>query len=236
LYFTIKLFCFNVGMEFKYDVMLVDLRNLFMEKFTAVTAENFNRAFNLIKNVEKNAEINGAFEKENIVNSQITQHLVEYIKIMSLSFVDLNEEFGTRDINSEGGVEIYNRNDRFIIELQETYCNLLIDNYFIRIFSKLDHLLHSLSTDFLSGGENLNVQKFYFYYYILYQMDNVFISFLNSNVSFLTSTTICTIIEDRMKRYMNQFYSCYFNRITQELKILIVNKDDFSYLYVNIVS
>ena len=198
-----------------------------MERFRAATSENFIRAFNLVKNIERSAEINGTFEKENIVNVHIIEHLVDYIKKMSMSFNDLNEEFSK--VNNELDSEFFSTSDPFIKELQNIFCDLLIENYFINIFAKLEHSLHSLSM-IESGNEILNVQKFYFFYYILYKMNDVFISFLNSNISYLISPTINKTIESKMEGFMNQFYACFFSRIGQEIKILLVNKDDFSYL------
>ena len=71
--------------EFNVEKTLLELKNIYLDKFKNVIKENFNRAFNLVKNVEKNLETSGKFEKENIVNVQIIEHLVNYIVNMSKS-------------------------------------------------------------------------------------------------------------------------------------------------------
>jgi hypothetical protein len=99
-YFVVKLYSlntFNINLDNgngrQVSSPLVDLKNVFVNKFKSAASENFNRAFSLVKSVEKIADTNGRFERENIVNVQIIDHFVKYIKFMSMSFIDLNEEF-----------------------------------------------------------------------------------------------------------------------------------------------
>lgn len=204
------------------DSMLIELKEIFLEKFKSSLNENFSRAFNLVKTVERNAELNASFEKENIVNVHIIEHLVDYIKKMSVSFTDLNDEFLPK-----GGNEDFIIKDKLMMELQEIFFQQITDCYFIKIFSKLDHVLHTLVTE--TSGELLNVQKFFFFYYILYKMNDVFLSFINSSVSFLVSPNIYKVLEARMEGALRSFQNCFLHRITHDIKVLMINKDDGIY-------
>jgi len=219
-YFNLKLFALRTETDLNIESTIVELEKTFIEKFSNSASENFTRAFSLVKNVEKTAEMNGRFQRENIVNVQILDHFVKYIKLMSMSFVDLNEEFGET-------AEILIKNDALISKLQNTFCDLLIECYFCNIFSKLDIVISSLNYNKGDTGVNnlLNVQKFYYFYYILYKMNEVFLSFLNSNIPFLISYSIQETLEMRMEVYTNQFYNCFLNRIAKEIKMLLINKD-----------
>ena len=134
-----------------------------------------------------------------------------------MSFVDLKEEF---DVNLING-------DEFLKEIKELFCNLLLENYFIKIFSKFETLIHNLSSaDKIADNNNefmLNIQKFYYFYYVFYRMDDVFISFLNSNIDYLINENIQNIISQKSSYYLNQFIGCFLNRVGKEIKIFLMD-------------
>ena len=58
-------------------------------------------------------------------------------------------------------------------------------------------------------------------------MNDVFISFINSNINYLVDSDLYAKIKDKMYTYLSSFYSIFINRMT--LKVLLLNKDDFKY-------
>jgi hypothetical protein len=56
-------------------------------------------------------------------------------------------------------------------------------------------------------------------------MNEVFISFLNSNIPYLISENLQNLVQEKMIYYMNVFYKAYLNRIMKDVKILLINKD-----------
>lgn len=238
--FVIKLYSLNTfntsNLDKEISSPLDELKSVFVNKFKSAASENFNRALSLVKSVEKNAEANGRFERENIVNVQIIDHFVKYIKVMSMSFIDLNEEFSNYQEEEEEN-KINNthscifKNDALLKELQESFSNLLAEKYFNLIFEKLDNVINILNSNInLSEKQaqqalTLQVQKFYFFYYILHKMNEVFISFLNSNIPYLISESLQSLIQEKMIHYMNLFYKAFLDRIMKDVKILLINKD-----------
>jgi hypothetical protein len=193
------------------------LMNNFLDKFKNILTDNFQRGFNLVKNLEKSSEGSGTFSKDNIV--KIVQHLLNYIKNMSNSFVDLNEEFDPQII----------LNDPFIEKLSNTFCTLFLENYFNNIFEKIQYCLNNLENE--TNVEKNDVYKFYFFYFILLQMNEVFSFFLNcSKVNYLINENIHQTLKNALIKYMNSFYSIFMKRISKEIKLIAVNKGDFTYL------
>ncbi len=214
-YFQYKLHCCNLEIEFNPDKSLAELKAVFIEKFKYVIKENFTRAFNLVKNVEKNGEINGKFEKENTVNVQIIEHLVNYILNMSKSFLDLYEEF-------DSDWQLLMADDLILEEIKISFSQSLIENYLEKIFLKLDGVITKL---YENSKDEFEIQKFYFFYYILYKIKDVFLSFLNSNISYLISENLFDTVDNKLEFYMNQFYNCFLNHIAKDVKILLMYKD-----------
>jgi len=201
--------------DFNVDKTLNELKAVYIEKFQNVIKENFLRAFNLVKNVEKNGEINGRFEKENTVNVQIIEHLVNYIVNMSKSFVDLSEEF-------DSDWEFLMSDDSILNEIKFSFSDSLMENYLENIFIKLDGVITKL---YENSKDEFEIQKFYFFYYILYKMKDVFLSFLNSNISYLISENLFDRVDSKLEFYMNQYYNCFLNHIAKDMKILLMYKD-----------
>jgi hypothetical protein len=214
-YFQYKLHCCNLEIDLNVDKTLNELKAVYIEKFQNVIKENFVRAFNLVKNVEKNGEMNGRFEKENTVNVQIIEHLVNYIVNMSKSFVDLSEEF-------DSDWEFLMTDDSILNEIKFSFSNSLMENYLENIFIKLDGVITKL---YENSKDEFEIQKFYFFYYILYKMKDVFLSFLNSNISYLISENLFEKVDSKLEFYMNQFYNCFLNHIAKDMKILLMYKD-----------
>lgn len=214
-YFQYKLHCCNLEIDFNVDKTLNELKAVYIEKFQNVIKENFLRAFNLVKNVEKNGEINGRFEKENTVNVQIIEHLVNYIVNMSKSFVDLSEEF-------DSDWEFLMSDDSILNEIKFSFSDSLMENYLENIFIKLDGVITKL---YENSKDEFEIQKFYFFYYILYKMKDVFLSFLNSNISYLISENLFDRVDSKLEFYMNQYYNCFLNHIAKDMKILLMYKD-----------
>ena len=225
-YFCMKKFysvC-NFADKSKKDLLLEsieDIKNSFIDKFKTSINENFTRAFTLVKNIEKNAEMNGQFDKENIVNVHIIEHLVDYMKKIGQSFTDLYDIFYIEDDEF-----FYSPKDPLITQLREVFANEIINNYFSNIFTKLDEVTDKLK-NFTETNEKLLIQKFFYFYYLLYKMNDVFISFINSNINYLVDSDLYTKIKDKMYTYLSSFYSIFINRMT--LKVLLLNKDDFKY-------
>jgi hypothetical protein len=74
---------------------------------------------------------------------------------------------------------------------------------------------------------NENIQKFYFNFYVLIKMKNVFISFLNSNINFLFNDGIIFTLEGKIKNFF-----CDFVKILEEknnFNLVIENLNDFNY-------
>ncbi len=214
VYFSLKTYLDKI--EITRVDFIQDLRYSFIAKYETTIKENFSRAFTLIKNVEKNAEMNGKFEKENVVNLQIIDHFVKYIKFMSMSFVDINEEF------SESLIQ----NDEILIEIKNIFSNQLKENYLMLIYQKLDHLFSNLN-DINTNNTYSNIlyQKFYFLFYILYKMNEVFNSFLNSNIPYLITEEIQSSLEEKISFYIGNFYKAFLSRVSKDVKIFMMNKD-----------
>ena len=165
----------NFADKSKKDLLLEsieDIKNSFIDKFKTSINENFTRAFTLVKNIEKNAEMNGQFDKENIVNVHIIEHLVDYMKKIGQSFTDLYDIFYIEDDEF-----FYSPKDPLITQLREVFANEIINNYFSNIFTKLDEVTDKLK-NFTETNEKLLIQKFFYFYYLLYKMNDVFISFI----------------------------------------------------------
>jgi hypothetical protein len=168
--------------------------------------------------VQKNAELNGKFEKENLVNLQIIDHFVKYIKFMSMSFVEINEEYP----------ESLLQNDKLLTEIKNIFSNLLSENYLSKIYLKLEPLLFCDNTNtgnLFSSNSIISYQKFYFFFYILFKMNEVFNSFLNSNIPYLITEEIQFGLEEKISVYIGNFYKAFLSRVSKDVKIFFMNKD-----------
>ena len=130
------------------------------------------------------------FEKENVVNLHIVEHLVDYIKKISQSFTDLYIQFAfTND-----DCNFYSNKDPLIIEMQNIFENEINNNYFIPINNNIEKLFKTLEKQEINANQSkLYIQLIYFNNYILYKMNDIFNAFINSNISYLIkeSLVIC---------------------------------------------
>ena len=211
-YFTkdFLFFYFNLK-KLKNDKKILDenlfcLKNDFINKFQNSIKDNFIRALNLIKNIEK--------KNENNINIHIITHLVEYIRKLSQSFIDCYEIFYNENEN------FYDKNDFILNELNLIFSNEIIANYFFYVFENIQISLNEFKNN--NNKNNENIQKFYFNFYVLIKMKNVFISFLNSNINFLFNDGIIFTLEGKIKN----FY-CDFIKILEE-------KNDFNFIIENL--
>ena len=212
-YFTkdFLFFYFNLK-KLKNDKKILDenlfcLKNDFINKFQNSIKDNFIRALNLIKNIEK--------KNENNINIHIITHLVEYIRKLSQSFIDCYEIFYNENEN------FYDKNDFILNELNLIFSNEIIANYFFYVFENIQISLNEFKNN-NNNKNNENIQKFYFNFYVLIKMKNVFISFLNSNINFLFNDGIIFTLEGKIKN----FY-CDFIKILEE-------KNDFNFIIENL--
>ena len=214
-YFTkdFLFFYFNLK-KLKNDKKILDenlfcLKNDFINKFQNSIKDNFIRALNLIKNIEK--------KNENNINIHIITHLVEYIRKLSQSFIDCYEIFYNENEN------FYDKNDFILNELNLIFSNEIIANYFFYVFENIQICLNEFKNNNNNNNKNNeNIQKFYFNFYVLIKMKNVFISFLNSNINFLFNDGIIFTLEGKIKN----FY-CDFIKILEE-------KNDFNFIIENL--
>ncbi|MCQ2816015.1 MAG: hypothetical protein MJ252_02005 [archaeon] len=224
IYFSLKKLasvCYKYKQSSKFPSTINDIKAEFIKKFKDSISENFSRAFTLVKNIERTADANGNFEKENIVNVHIIEHLVDYIKKMSQSFLDIYDEF-----YNENDINFFSSEDILIKELRAAFQEEIIKNYFDSIFSKLEQVLMTLNEG-SSSKDMLLIQKFFYFYYIIYKLNDVFQSFQNSNVSYLVNDELIENLNEKLNSYMSSFYILFLNRTS--IKILLMNRDQFHY-------
>jgi hypothetical protein len=124
-----------------------------MEKFMANVTENFSRVFYLLILQEKSLENNfGNFEvvKEILNTDNVNLHLINYVKQMSWSYIDILDEF-----NLHSDEQILEA-DFFLLELSTNFSNLLNENYFEMIYLKLDELYCELAKIEINTNTNTN--------------------------------------------------------------------------------
>ena len=189
-YFSCKKLKNNQKLIYK---SLIDIKNEFITKYQEALKDNFSRAFKLVIAIEKSAQIGIEFEKENIVNDGVIEHLIDYIKRLSQSFTDLYIQFAFTNED----IDFYSNKDLLINEMQEIFKNEINSNYFIPIYNKIENLFYLLENN-PKEKESLYIQLIYFYNYILYKMNEVFNTFINSNISYLIKRTLVISIREKI--------------------------------------
>ena len=215
-------------------INLNDWKNIYVEKYKISISENFKRAFNLLKLYEKNFE-----NKEFLSNENIILHLVNYIKQMSWSYIDLLDEF---NLQSE---EIILDSDFFLFEMSNIFSESLYENYFEKIILKLEDLILEIKNNSSNIFENSGISnyigsvdgvgnntsfsftvfKFYFYLNSLCKMNEILLSFQVSNIKYLITTKLKGIIEENCVKYTNLIFNEFLRRIIKDLKLILINKD-----------
>ena len=174
---------------------LSDIKREFLLKFKEALIDNFSRAFKLVETIQKSSQNDIEFGKENLVNVNIVEYLVNYIKKISQSFTDLYIEFAFTNEDSN----FYSNQDLLIKEMKDIFENEIKNYYLIPIYNKIDNLfilLENKDTN-VNTNEKFYIQLIYFNNYILYKMDEVFNAFINSNISYLIKKSL--IINNRVK-------------------------------------
>ena len=61
-----------------------EIKNEFISKYQKALKDDFSLVLKLVTTIEKSAQIGIEFEKENIVNDEVIEHLIDYIKRLIL--------------------------------------------------------------------------------------------------------------------------------------------------------
>ena len=61
-----------------------EIKNEFISKYQKALKDDFSLVLKLVTTIEKSALIGIEFEKENIVNDEVIEHLIDYIKRLIL--------------------------------------------------------------------------------------------------------------------------------------------------------
>lgn len=217
-------------------VNINQLKNVYVEKLKISCEENFSRGFNLIKLQEKNFD--GIFSncillRETIANENITLYLINYIKQMSWSYIDLLEEF---NLNNE---EIILDSDLFLFEISNVFSEKLKENFFDKIKLCLDELYKDINNYNINLNENetedkkenkfqnLNLLIFKYFYYlnILNKMNDILLNFQSSNVKYLITDNLKSYTETLLNNYNQSILNEFLKRLMKDLKFIMINKD-----------
>ena len=187
--------------------------------------DNFSRAFKLVQTIEKSAEMGIDFEKENIVNIHIIEHLVDYIKTISQSFTDLYIQFAFTNDDSI----FYSNKDLLINEMQDIFKDEINNHYLIPIYNNIESIFKSLENSEIKGTpkEILYIKLIYFNNYILYKMSDVFNTFINSNISYLIKKSLVNNIHEKIISNNTKFFKIYKESFSS--KIFLLNLDNKDY-------
>ena len=233
------------------------LKNKFVEKFSNACEENFSRTFNLIKLIEKNFDTNFSnfnLLRETIANDNITLYLINYIKQMSWSFIDLTEEF-----NISGDNTIIFDSDFFLFELANIFSDKLNQSFFDKIklnldelykeidcynivvkennilnnsneennFDKKDSVISKSSESGFENKKNINLLVFRYFYYlnILNKMNDILLNFQTSNIRFLITDSLKESNEQALNYYLQLIFNEFLKRLMKDLKFILINKD-----------
>jgi len=221
------------------------LKNNFIEKLKITCEENFSRGFYLIKLQEKNLELNfnnNLLLKETITNENITLYLINYIKQMSWSYIDILEEFNLI------GQEIILDSDYFLFEVSNLFSEKLYEHFFQQIKLRLGEIYNEIQAHKINLNENSNslkeenasnsyeieknkgninllIFKYFYYLGILNKMNDVLLNFQNSNIRFLITDKLKVNTDLTLNHYINLIFNEFLKRIMKDLKFILINKD-----------
>ena len=206
---------------------LVDIKNEFLTKFKEALVDNFSRAFKLVETIHNSAQMGIEFEKESVVNVHIVEHLVDYIKKISQSFTDLYIQFAfTND-----DYNFYSNKDLLIVEMQDIFEKEINNNYFIPIYDNIEKLFKSLDNpDINVTQRKLYIQLIYFNNYILYKMNDIFITFINSNISYLIKKTLVSSNQKNIINNNTKLLKIFKDSLPIKIFLLNLNNKDY---YIN---
>ena len=205
---------------------LSEIKNDFLTKFKEALIDNFSRAFKLVETIQKNEQTE--FEKESIVNINIVEYLVDYIKKISQSFTDLYTEFAF----TNGDPYFYSGQDLLINEIQNIFKNEINNNYFIPIYNIIENLFKSIENKEIKGNreEKSSIQLIYFNNYILYKLFDVFNAFLNSNISYLINKSLLMDIHEKIKNNNTKLFKIYKENLSKIIVFQKLNKNKDYYI------
>ena len=205
---------------------LSEIKNDFLTKFKEALIDNFSRAFKLVETIQKNEQTE--FEKESIVNINIVEYLVDYIKKISQSFTDLYTEFAF----TNGDPYFYSGQDLLINEIQNIFKNEINNNYFIPIYNIIKNLFKSIENKEIKGNreEKSSIQLIYFNNYILYKLFDVFNAFLNSNISYLINKSLLMDIHEKIKNNNTKLFKIYKENLSKIIVFQKLNKNKDYYI------
>ena len=205
---------------------LSEIKNDFLTKFKEALIDNFSRAFKLVETIQKNEQTE--FEKESIVNINIVEYLVDYIKKISQSFTDLYTEFAFTNDDPY----FYSGQDLLINEIQNIFKNEINNNYFIPIYNIIENLFKSIENKEIKGNreEKSSIQLIYFNNYILYKLFDVFNAFLNSNISYLINKSLLMDIHEKIKNNNTKLFKIYKENLSKIIVFQKLNKNKDYYI------
>ncbi len=220
-------------------INITKLKNLYLDKLRGICEENLSRGFNLIKLQEKN--LDGIFSncillRETIANENITLYLINYIKQMSWSYIDLLEEF---NLNNE---EIILDSDLLLFEVSNLFSEKLKEKFFDKIKISLIELFNQIKNNNILVNDNeiidkhknsenkpssLNLLIFKYFYYlnILNKMNDILFNFQSSNVKYLISDNLKSYTEFLLNEYTQTIFNEFLQRLMKDLKLILINKD-----------
>lgn len=240
-----KIFGFGNSNALLIDI--IEIKKIYLEKFKASITENFSRVFYLIILQEKSLENNFTnFEvvKEILISDNVNLHLINYIKQMSWSYIDLLDEF---NLHSE---EHLLSSDFFLNEMSHEFSLLLNKNYFSMIYLKLDEFfielkgLNIFSQNNLTANslkipnDNINLDspnkkeayllvifKYFYYLNVVNKMNDVLLSFKSSNIKYLITDELKIDVERNIEKYTQLILNDFLKRIMKDVKFILMNKD-----------
>ena len=204
---------------------LSDIKNEFLLKFKEALKDNFSRAFKLVETIQKSTQSEIDFEKDNIVNIHIVEHLVDYIKRISQSFTELYIEFAFTNEDPY----FYSNQDLLIREMQDIFKDEINNNYFIPIYNIIDDYFKLLENPEIKENkkEALYIQLIYFNNYFLYKMNQVFNAFINSNISYLIKKSFITNNHEKIININTKLLKLFKNSFSNKIILSKLNNKDY---------
>jgi hypothetical protein len=204
---------------------LSDIKKEFLLKFKEALTDNFSRAFKLVETIQKSAQSDGQFEKENIVNINIVEYIVDYIKKISQSFTDLYIEFA---FTNEDPL-FYSSQDSLINEMRNIFEEEINNHYLMPIYNLIENYLNFLTKEEIKGSlkEKIYIQLVYFNNYILYKMNEVLNAFINSNISYLIKKTLIVSNKEKIIKFNTKLFQLFKDNFSNKLIISQLNNKDY---------
>ena len=204
---------------------LSDIKKEFLLKFKEALTDNFSRAFKLVETIQKSAQSDGQFEKENIVNINIVEYIVDYIKKISQSFTDLYIEFA---FTNEDPL-FYSNQDSLINEMRNIFEEEINNHYLMPIYNLIENYLNFLTKEEIKGSlkEKIYIQLVYFNNYILYKMNEVLNAFINSNISYLIKKTLIVSNKEKIIKFNTKLFQLFKDNFSNKLIIPQLNNKDY---------